>query len=87
MGADMSERTVGGLMAYCDWLREKGYQSSNAIEAWKVAVKKVFGTVEPESYEAIALEQLDLEDYVRRFRQLAAKQYKAETRLSEGDRG
>lgn len=79
-GADMSERTVGGLLAYCDWLREKGYQSSSAIEAWKVAVKKVFATVEPDTYEAIVLdERLDLEDYVRRFRLLAAKQYKAET--------
>jgi len=80
MNADMSERNVAGLLAYCDWLREKGYQSSNAVEAWKVAAKKVFATVEPDTYEAIVLdEHLDLDDYVRRFRQLAAKQYKAET--------
>jgi hypothetical protein len=76
---EMTTRTVGGLLAYCDWLREKGYQSPNAVEAWKVAIKKVFETVEPNGYETISLEGLDLDDYVRRFRTLAASQYKAET--------
>lgn len=78
-GADMSTRTVGGLLAYCDWLREKGYQSRNGIEAWKTAIKKVFGAVEPDGYESVSLEGLDLDDYVRRFRTLAGSEYKAET--------
>ena len=75
----MTTRTVGGLLAYCDWLKDKGYQSPNAVEAWKTAVKKVFGTVEPDAFEAISLSELDLEDYMRRFRTLAGAQYKAET--------
>ena len=78
-GTDISTRTVAGLLAYCDWLRAKHYQSPNAIEAWKTAVKKVFQTVEPDAYESISLEQLDLDDYVRRFRTAAGAQYKAET--------
>jgi hypothetical protein len=77
--SDMTTRTVGGLVAYCDYLRDKGYQTPNAVEAWKVAIKKVFETVEPDGYEAISLEGLDLDDYVRRFRTLAGTQYKAET--------
>jgi len=66
-------------LAYCDWLRDKGYQSPSAVVDWKTAIKKVFSAVEPEAYEAIALEHLDLGDYVRRFRTLAGAQYKAET--------
>jgi hypothetical protein len=77
--SDMTTKTVGGLLAYCDWLKDKGYQSPNAVEAWKTAVKKVFATVEPDAYEAISLSELDLNDYVRRFRTLAGAQYKAET--------
>lgn len=79
MSAEMSERTVGGLLAYCDWLRDKGYQGPNAVDAWKTAVKKVFAAVEPDAYEALSLENLDVEDYIRRFRTLVGAQYKAET--------
>jgi hypothetical protein len=75
----MNQRTVGGLLAYCDWLRDKGYQSRNAVEAWKTAIKKVFEAVEPEGFETVILEGLDLDDYVRRFRTLAGSSYKAET--------
>jgi hypothetical protein len=78
-GSEMRNRTVAGLLAYCDWLRKGGYQTANAVEAWKVAIKRVFETVEPESYESISLDGIDLDDYVRRFRTLAADQYKAET--------
>jgi hypothetical protein len=78
-GADMNTRTVGGLLAYCDWLRDKGYQSRNAIEAWRTAIKKVFEAVEPDAFEAVSLDDLDLDDYVSRFRTLAGSEYKAET--------
>lgn len=78
-GADMNARTVGGLLAYCDWLRDKGYQSRNAVEAWKTAISKVFKAVEPEGYESVSLDGLDLDDYMQRFRTLAGSEYKAET--------
>lgn len=76
---DLNTPTVAGLLSYCDWLKNKGYQSDNAIEAWKTAVKKVFETVEPDGFEQISLESLDLDDYVNRFRTLAGSDYKAET--------
>lgn len=77
--ADINDRTVGGLLAYCDWLRAKNYQSPNGVEAWKTAVNKVFSTVEPNAYEAISLDGLDLDEYVERFRVASGSQYKAET--------
>lgn len=78
-GTDLNSPTVRGLLAYCDWLKEKNYQGANAIEAWKTAIKKVFEAVEPEQYESISLEDLDLEEYVERFRVAAGSEYKAET--------
>lgn len=79
MASEMNQRTVGGLLAYCDWLREKNYQSPNGVEAWKTAIKKVFETVEGERYEALSLDGADLDEYVERFRVAAGAQYKAET--------
>lgn len=78
-GTDLNSPTVGGLLAYGDWLKEKNYQGSNAVEAWKTAIKKVFETVEPEQYESISLDGLDLDEYVGRFKVAAGSAYKAET--------
>ena len=85
-GTEMQDRTVVGLLAYCDWLRKGGYQTANTVEAWKVAIKKLFGTVEPDKYESISLEGVDLDDWVERFRVLAQKDYKAETITVYGKR-
>lgn len=76
---DLNTPTVGGLLAYCDWLKAKNYHSDNAVEAWKTAIKKVFATVEPENFESISLENLDLDEFVTRFRNAAGGDYKAET--------
>jgi hypothetical protein len=78
-GTDLNTPTVGGLLAYCDWLKEKGYQGANAVEAWKTAIKKVFETVESQEFESISLDGLDLDDYSRRFKTIAGAEYKAET--------
>lgn len=78
-GSDMHSRTVAGLMAYCDWLKEKGYQGTAAAESWKSATKMVFETVEPEDWGSISLEGLDLDDYMRRFQTLAGSKLRAET--------
>jgi hypothetical protein len=79
MAAEINERTVGGLLAYCDWLRVKNYQSANGVEAWKTAIKKVFESVDGASYEDVSLDGIDLDEYVDRFRVAAGGQYKAET--------
>src|SRR4051794_20387355 len=36
-GDEMHSRTIAGLMAYCDWLKDKGYQGAAAAESWKSA--------------------------------------------------
>jgi hypothetical protein len=77
--ADITNNTIDGLLAYCDWLVEKGYGTSSQIEPWKTAVKKVFYTVDGEDYGPSALDNIDLDDYFSRFRKLAAGQYKHES--------
>ena len=79
MGADIHSRTVAGLMAYCDWLKEKGYQGASATDSWKSAAKMVFETVEPEAWETMTLEGIDLEETMRRFQVLAGSKLRAET--------
>ena len=79
MGDEMNSRTIGGLMAYCDWLKAKGYQGASATEAWKSAAKVVFETVDPDSWESVGLDGLDVDDYIKRFQTLAGSKYRAET--------
>lgn len=79
MSTDMSSQTVGGLMAYCDWLKDKGYQGASATDSWKSAAKMVFETVEPDNYESISLDGLDVDDYMSRFQTLAGSKLRAET--------
>jgi hypothetical protein len=79
VGAEISSRTVAGLMAFCDWMKDKGYAGPAAADAWKSAAKVVFETVEGESYEAMSLDGIDLDDYVGRFQTLGGAKYRAET--------
>jgi hypothetical protein len=79
VGAEINSRTVAGLMAFCDWMKDKGYAGPAAADAWKSAAKVVFETVEGESYEAMSLDGIDLDDYVRRFQTLGGAKYRAET--------
>jgi hypothetical protein len=79
VGAEINSRTVAGLMAFCDWMKDKGYAGPAAADAWRSAAKVVFETVEGESYEAMSLEGIDLDDYVRRFQTLGGAKYRAET--------
>ena len=75
----MNSRTVGGLMTYCDWLKDKGYAGASAADAWKSAAKVVFETVDGESYESLSLDGIDLDDYVLRFQRLGGTKYRIET--------
>jgi hypothetical protein len=77
--ADMESRTVEGLMAHCDWLKEKHYLGDSAVEGWKTAIKKVFEAVEGETFAQFDLSNLDLDEYLDRFQRAAGSAYKSET--------
>lgn len=82
MGAhDMRSRTAGGLLAFADYLGEKGYQGHGAVKAWKIAITKVFETTANDGadWESTSLDGLDLDELTRRFHTLTGNTYKAES--------
>ncbi len=86
MGAVMQDRTVEGLLAYCDWLIDKGYATVAQADPWRTAIKKVFETVEGEQYASLDISGIDLADYLARFQTLAGSQYKSESIVTYGRR-
>ena len=79
MSSDIQSKTVQGLMAFCDYLKDKGYQGPSVTDSWKSATKMVFETVEPESWETTSLDGVALDDVIRRFPTLAGAKVRAET--------
>jgi hypothetical protein len=78
--------TVDGLLAFCDYLIDKGYASSGAAGPWKSAAKQVFEAVEGENYGAADVRAIDLDDYLDRFETMERGNYKAESLASYGSR-
>jgi hypothetical protein len=86
LGSLMQDRTVEGLLAYCDWLVDKGYATVAQVDPWRTAARKVFETVEGESYLSLDISGIDLADYLGRFQTLAGSQYKSESIVTYGRR-
>ena len=82
----MQNRNVEGLLAYCDWLVDKGYATVAQVDPWRTAIKKVFETVEGDGYPSVDLTSIDLADYLARFQTLAGSQYKTESIVTYGRR-
>jgi hypothetical protein len=76
---DLNSTAVSGLLAFCDWLTDKSYATTAQVNPWKIAVRKVFETIEGENYEALDLASIDLDEYMTRFQVAAGVQYKAES--------
>jgi hypothetical protein len=83
---DMNSRTIGGTLALCVWMIDKGYGTSSQVEPWMTAIRKVFGTIEGDDYESLDWSALDLDDYLGRFQRIAGADYKAESIVAYGRR-
>lgn len=77
--ADMNSRTVEGLLAFLDYLKEKHFLAPNSVEGLKTAVKKVFEGVDGANASAVQLADLDLDGYLRRFQVAEGRNYRPET--------
>lgn len=75
----LTSTTVSGALAFCDWLTDKSYATTAQVYPWKIALRKVFETVEGEGYESLDLTNVDLDEYMTRFQIAAGSQYKAES--------
>lgn len=71
--------SIDGLLAFCDYLVEKGYAKPGMVNPWKSAVRQVFSTVDGDEFGSIDVRSLDLEEYMSRFENMTKGKYKAES--------
>jgi hypothetical protein len=78
----MGSGTVGGLMAFFDYLVQKGIATPSAVTPLKSAAKQVFETVEgTDEIDEMDVRSLDVEEYLDRFqvKAIGTGRYKPES--------
>jgi hypothetical protein len=70
---------AAGLMAFMDFMIEKGYGTAGAINPWKSAAKQVFSTVEGEDFEELDVRTFDIDEYMDRFQNRSLGKYSSES--------
>lgn len=78
----VGNRKISGLNAYLDSLVEKGRVKSSVVVPLKTAVHQIFETVEKDNWENIDVAEIDLDDYMIRFRNLALDRYNEQSYIS-----
>jgi hypothetical protein len=76
---DIANGNVGGLLAFMDFMIEKGYGSAGAITPWKSAAKQIFSTVEGEGFDSLDVREFDIDDYADRFENRSIGKYSTES--------
>jgi hypothetical protein len=74
---DIADGNVRGLLAFMDFMIEKGYGSAAAIDPWKSAAKQVFERVEGEGFEEADVRSVDIDEYIGRFENRSHGKYSA----------
>jgi hypothetical protein len=75
--AGIADGNVRGLLAFMDFMVEKGYGSAAAIGPWKSAARQVFERVEGEGFEEADVRSLDIDEYIDRFENRSHGKYSA----------
>jgi hypothetical protein len=81
-GGVMGSGTVAGLMAFYDYLVNKGIATASAVTPLKSAARQIFETVEgTANVDGIDVRSLDIEDYLDRFqvKAIGSGRYKPES--------
>jgi hypothetical protein len=81
-GGPVGSGTVAGLMAFSDYLIDKGIGTPSAVTPLKSAARQVFETVEgTDDIEGIDVRSLDIDDYLDRFqvKAISSGRYKPES--------
>lgn len=66
---------ISGLIAYLENLSTKGKVKTSAITPLKSATKAVFSTVVGERWQEIDVRNIDIDDYINRFKNLTIGKY------------
>src|SRR5687768_12946141 len=76
----ISAGTAEGLLAFCDYLVQRGIAPASAVNPWKSAAKNVFAKVEgTEDFGALDVRALDVDDYMMRYAHKSRGSVKPET--------
>jgi hypothetical protein len=76
---DIAGGNAGGLLAFMDFMIDKGYGSAGAIGPWKSAARQVFSTIEGDDFESLDIRSLDIDEYMERFQNRTIGRYSAES--------
>ena len=76
---DIASGNAKGLLAFLDFMIDKGYASAGAVNPWKSAAKQVFSTVEGDDFEGLDVRNFDIDEYVERFQNRSIGKYSAES--------
>lgn len=71
----VGNRKISGLNAFLDSLVKKGRAKSSVVVPLKTAVHQIFETVEKDNWENLDVAEIDLDDYMIRFKNLALNRY------------
>jgi hypothetical protein len=79
-GSVIRSGNVAGLLAFLDFLVDKGYAPRGSMPPIKAACRTVFSRMQgEETYEALDVRGLELDDYLDRFETLVTGDYKTES--------
>jgi hypothetical protein len=72
--------TATGLLAFCDYLMERGIAPASAVNPWKSAAKNVFTRVEgTDDFGGVDVGALDVDEYMTRFVNKSRGEYKPDS--------
>lgn len=71
--------TAEGLLAFLEYLTDKGYATGAAVNPLRSAVRQILAAVEGAEYGGVDVRSLDVEAYLDRFENIARGDYKAES--------
>jgi hypothetical protein len=76
---DIAGGNAGGLLAFMDFMMDKGYGSIGSINPWKSAAKQVFSTVEGDDFQGLDVRTFDIDEYMDRFQNRTIGKYSSES--------
>lgn len=75
MSENIGNGKISGLIAYLENLSAKGKVRSSAVTPLKSAIKAVFSVVDGEDWDNTDTRNIDLDDYLNRFKNLTMGKY------------
>lgn len=72
--------TANGLLAFCDYLKDRGIAPASAVNPWKSAAKNVFSRVEgTDDFGSVDIQAIDVDEYMTRFANKSRGEYKPDS--------